>query len=379
MRGLMQNKRKRAAAVALTAAAVQLLVPMPAFAERSPEFARTAEEWARLRDNVLEYDEIEDLITEYNVTVQNNYADWKKTYAGKSASDLTQDAWSKINSSYAEDSVAGDMQAKMGEIEMQRTIDEAGDGTTMRWENEKTEKLLAAEAQSAMNTYYQLQDQIASAQRSRQLTEAMLGITQRQQGAGMTTYAEVLTAQQSLQNMDAQIIDLQNQMESTRQKLIVMLGWTQNGLPEIQPMPELDLNRIAAMNPQTDAEKACENDYTLKIDQRKLDNSYTESGKAMHTANISNDRQQIAVALNAAYQAVLQAKSAYDQAILDLDIANHSHATAQARQSVGMGTAMETLQAETAAVNAQSAKDIAGLKLFQAMETYDWIVKGVRS
>ena len=28
----------------------------------SPEFARTAEEWERLRDNVLEYEELEDLI-----------------------------------------------------------------------------------------------------------------------------------------------------------------------------------------------------------------------------------------------------------------------------------------------------------------------------
>ena len=38
----------------------------------SPEFARTPEEWARLRDNVMEYDELAGLIREYNVTVQKN-------------------------------------------------------------------------------------------------------------------------------------------------------------------------------------------------------------------------------------------------------------------------------------------------------------------
>ena len=47
-----------------------LQAPVTALAA-SPEFARTTEAWAKLRDNVLEYDELEDLIYEYNPTVQN--------------------------------------------------------------------------------------------------------------------------------------------------------------------------------------------------------------------------------------------------------------------------------------------------------------------
>ena len=55
-------KRKHAAIpVSLCMAAVLSLgLPIQALAG-SPEFSRTAEEWARLRDNVLEYGEIEDL------------------------------------------------------------------------------------------------------------------------------------------------------------------------------------------------------------------------------------------------------------------------------------------------------------------------------
>ena len=44
----------------------------------SPEFARSAEEWAKLRDNVMEYDELAGLIHEYNVTVQNNQRDYNE-------------------------------------------------------------------------------------------------------------------------------------------------------------------------------------------------------------------------------------------------------------------------------------------------------------
>ena len=51
-------------------------LPAPAFAS-SPEFARTEEEWNRLRDNKMEYGEIEGLVQEYNVTVQNNQYNYR--------------------------------------------------------------------------------------------------------------------------------------------------------------------------------------------------------------------------------------------------------------------------------------------------------------
>ena len=64
----------------------------------------------------------------------------------------------------------------------------------------------------------------------------------------MAVQADVLTARQNLENADAQIQALQSQIESARQKLIVMTGWKQNDTPDIRPMPEVDFNRIAAMN-----------------------------------------------------------------------------------------------------------------------------------
>ena len=64
---------KRALSVSITGVMLAA-APMTALAA-SPEFARTSEEWARLRDNKMEYDELEDLIAEYNTTVQTNQLD----------------------------------------------------------------------------------------------------------------------------------------------------------------------------------------------------------------------------------------------------------------------------------------------------------------
>ncbi len=386
----MMKKRWRKMAAVTAAAAVlsaEAWTPGVVWAI-TPEFGRTEEEWARLRDNVLEYEEIEGLVTEYNVTVQNNQEDYRKNYSHKTMSELVNDARHEVDGMYQAAANATDdmtmittnMQARLAEDQIQQTIDNAEDGETKRLEFKKTEKSLAAQAQTLMNNYYQLQCQLENAQNSRPLLENLVEVAQRQQSSsvGMATYSDVLTAQQNLLNADAQIISLQNQMESTRQNLIVMLGWAQNSTPEIREVPAADLSRIENMSPQADLETAWANDYTLLIDQRKEANSITDSGRQTHAASVENDRQAIAVALNSAYQAVLQAKNTYDQAIMDLDIANKDYNTAQIKQQVGVGTALETLQAQVNVMSAQTQQKLADLKLFQAMETYDWVVKGVR-
>lgn len=58
-----------------------LLTPGWAFAA-SPPFAYSEEKWASLQDNTLEFDEIEDLILEYNSTVQENRLAYRD-YRGK--------------------------------------------------------------------------------------------------------------------------------------------------------------------------------------------------------------------------------------------------------------------------------------------------------
>ena len=81
-----------------------MLASMPAVSYgASPEFARSEEEWARLRDDVLEYDEIEDLIAEYNATVQTNQLDlneFKKKY-GETKDDVSAKYRDMANEIYA--------------------------------------------------------------------------------------------------------------------------------------------------------------------------------------------------------------------------------------------------------------------------------------
>ena len=56
----------------------------------SPEFAYTEEKWASLKDNKLEYDEISELIHEYNTTVRQNALDYQE-YRGKTSTEISKE------------------------------------------------------------------------------------------------------------------------------------------------------------------------------------------------------------------------------------------------------------------------------------------------
>ena len=74
----------------------------------SPEFAYSQDKWASLRDNVLEYNEIADLIHEYNPTVRSNrfsYNDQKNkdlTDIWKELMDDAMDLWDQADAAYSD-------------------------------------------------------------------------------------------------------------------------------------------------------------------------------------------------------------------------------------------------------------------------------------
>ena len=73
-----------------------------------------------------------------------------------------------------------------------------------------------------------------------------------------------------------------------------------------------------------------------------------------------------------------QAKTAYDEAVLNLDVAAKKMGTASSQYGLGSISLLEYRQADNAQVSAQTDLEIKKLALSQAIEAYDWIVKGVR-
>ena len=354
----------------------------------SPEFARTAEEWAVLRDNTLEYEEIPDLIHEYNSTVQNNMVSYDD-YRGKDANEIADDyreaaqtlydsiEWpSEDDSGYAMlYSAAETAQAQARQME-KMADDNVSDGMIIKWQYDQVEASLSSTAQNLMNQYYQLQENLKTAQSGKELAEASLQAVQTQASLGMATNNDVLTAQEAVKTAEAGIISIQSSIQSVKRNLQVMTGWAYNSQPEIAPMPQVDVTRIDSMNPETDLEKALETNYTLMIDKRTLENTDDAANQQIARQTIANDEQKIASGLTDLYNQVLQARDSYNQAQSALALEEQNMAATQTRYDLGMVSRLEYLQAQNTYVQSQADFRIQELSLQAAMDAYDWALKG---
>ena len=85
------------------------------------------------------------------------------------------------------------------------------------------------------------------------------------------------------------------------------------------------------------------------------------------------------MAVSNTYQSVIQARNSYDEAVMNLSVTTKNWNTANTKFQLGTISRLEFLQAEAEMVSAQMDVEVKNLELFQAMETYDWVIKGVRS
>ena len=369
------------------AAALAGAAPAGALAA-SPEFARTPEEWERLRDNTLEYEEIPDLIREYNSTVQNNMISYGD-YRGKDANEIAEDYREAAQTLYdsvvwpSEDdtgyamlySAAETAQAQARQLEKMADENVSG-GMIIKWQYDQVEASLSSTAQNLMSQYYQLLENRKTAEAGKELAEASLRSVETQASLGMATENDVLTAREAVKTAEAGVISAESNIQSVKQNLQVMTGWAYNSEPEIAQMPPVDVTRIDAMNPETDLEKALENNYTLLIAKRTLENTSDAANQQIQRQTIANTEQQIASGLTDLYSQVLQARNTYDQARSALELEEKNMAAAETKYGLGMISRLEYLQARNAYVESQANFRIQELALQSAMDAYDWALRG---
>lgn len=352
----------------------------------SPEFARSAEEWAKLRDNVMEYDELAGLIHEYNVTVQNNQRDYNEK-KNKTSDEIAQDyrdAADAVRSSMSgDDSPQAIMQDSMAEAQAlsleQQADDNVEDSEIFKMTYDQTEATLVSNAQTNMISYHQKARDLDLKKKNRELLAATYDSVVLKMNHGMATQMEVLTAQENLQNADAAILTVESDLENTRQKLCVMLGWRYDASPEIREIPAVDLNRIQSMDPAADKAKALENNYTLRINKKKLANSTNNSKKESLQMTIDDNIQRIGSSVDSAYKNVIQSQTAYQQAAVSLEVASKNMEAAERKMQIGTLSRLDYLTQQYAYLQAQVAMEDASMALFQAVESYDWNINGLAS
>lgn len=379
----MMRGCKRALALGLTGI-LTLSVPFGAMAAiEKPEKMDDAT-WARLQDNVLEYDEISDLVEYYNPTyrqiveqIEINAQPMEEAARElrKSADEMDSDA--KDIKDLDPVMYKGMREAVKGYRDAAERFDKAVTSVhnQTRHQLSRVKKMTVSGLQQMMIGYYQ-------AMASREILDTAVALSQAayessitQQSLGMATATDVQAAEKALQSARGQLKILDDTMTNLRQQMCVMTGWSYDADMQLGDVPAPDFAKVQAMDLERDLERAIGNNYTL-IEQRGI----SGKGDANRTAKfrIMDDTEaQVKIQLESAYQGILESRTAYEAANVAFQSAQITMNGNDLKYQMGMLGNLEYLQLKMAYLQQKAAARTAALSLTQAIENYGWIVQGL--
>ena len=309
----MKHDKKVLVLSILTAAAMTVTSPLQVMAE-NPEFAHDEATWARLRDNVMEYDELQMLVEEYNPTYMNNQVSYKDSRTKDDAETVRQDLKDAADdmTSQAEDmrdtadsllDLANSLQ-NMSKEQADAVLKQAGinsvnslmssynamylgaammdnsamkqnisadsqydDDESRKLKYQKTQNGLIMSVQTMFASYNQMKSSLDVIQKNIEIMEAVQRSTETRASLGMATQMDILTAKKNVQSIQSTYTQTRTSLDSVKHSLCLATGWQFNADPDIREVPGADMNRIAAMNPDVDKQTALQNNYDLNYNK----------------------------------------------------------------------------------------------------------------
>lgn len=371
-----------------------ILMIQPVFTVMAdPVFSRTQEEWDKLRDNQLEFQEIQGLIEEYNATVLRNkidYNQFRKDYGdtnnkvSEKYRSMAQEIESNLTTPDPDDfgyaSALASRASSFATIEnLRKTADTTlEDAQVQKLSYEMAKLQLVQVAENNMMTYFNNMLALDNAILNKEKADIDLQFAEARFLAGVSTKTTVLDAKEVVLKSTQEITTSNAEMESVKQKLIVMCGWTYQADAEIKELPEINLEeRIIEMNLEKDIPKAIENNYILKVQLRKKENAKSSSQKEDLDIAISNTKAGIQTAMMVAYQNVISARDAYLYAESNASLQEMNFNNIVSKHNLGMASNYELHTQEILKKQTEIAKKQSKIALFRAINGYDWNIRGL--
>jgi len=388
---MQSNKIKvRFCVLAAGAAIIATAVPHAALAA-SPPFAYTEEKWASLRDNKLEYDEIGDLIHEYNSTVLSNQIAYEE-YKGKDSDEVARTYYDTADEIYAgieypdsDDANYGTRlaAAQSSELQAEQMIDRGDenvtDGDVVKWGYDKTEKSLVQSAQNLMITYWKSQASLDSSRNAKTTAEKTYETTQLQAAAGTATQSAVLSARDAVMQAEAAITSAESTIASAKENLCLMLGWKYGDEVEIGELPEPEPAMSSSVNLDKDLAKAVENNYDIKILSRQVKNAKQGATQRQYEETLKSSEEAVKANVKSAWQSLLLAETQYAQTVKSFELEEKTMQSAERKRAAGTMSLNEYQSRQISYNNAVTEKETAALTLLQAQQSYRWAVDGLAS
>lgn len=372
------------------------LAPLRSLA-KSPTFSRTEEEWAKLRDMNLDYEEIDGLVTEYNATVQANQANMQQFTRdyGRKNSQVSQgyrDMAQKIEDSLTEpdpDSMtyvpmmASIAQSRATISNLKNSADTTLEDYEVQYFTYESARLsLVQNTKALMISYYSKDISKEALQKAVEVAELNLANAQARLSVGMATNLDVLSAKEAVIKANKTLSDQSNAALADRDKLLIMTGFKTDSQANIGLVPVLseeELQNIDKINVEEDIKKAVEENYALKINKRKLGNAKSDTQIKSLNSTISSGTENIKANVQTLHKNLVNAKDKLNLLKAELELSSKDLETIRQKKNLGMATQLEVANKELENIKKNTEKKQAELALRLALENYNSAVNGLAS
>lgn len=364
---------------------------------KSPTFSRTEEEWAKLRDMNLDYEEIDGLVTEYNATVQANQANMQqftRDYGRKNSqvSQSYRDMAQKIEESLTEpepDSMtyvpmmASIAQSRATINNLKNSADTTLEDYEVQYFTYESARLsLVQNTKALMISYYTKDMSKEALQKSVEVAELNLANAQARVAVGMATNLDILSAKEAVIKANKELNDQSNAALADKDKLLIMTGFKTDSQANIGLVPVLseeELQNIDKINIEEDIKKALEENYTLKINKRKLVNAKSDTQIKSLNSSINSNTENIKANVRTLHKNLLNAKDKLNLLKAELELSGKDLETVRQKKNLGMATQLEVANKELENIKKNTEKKQAELALRLALENYNSAVNGLAS
>ena len=398
--------------IAVMTACIMLLTPVTSYgyiktAKEPSEAGKTMaelngyteEEWARLIDDRLEYGEIKELVHLFNPNMDNG---WNQI--DDNARDMQQsvfvlnEARKKTKETYDESvkqiqllPIPEEMkQAEIKKLDSLKTLEKTV-GTVAHQYNENYKKMrstssitrglysaedsLTYAVQSLMVAYSTVHANVNMLQKLADMYNEQLNSYKSLKTQGMATDTDILKAQSDLVSARSNLAKLKTTDQQLYSQIITMCGWKGTDKVSIGSIPVPDASRVAAMDPEADADIAANNNSQIKaLHSAKHKNS--SAGLDAYFGKEEELKSYVRANMQTVYANVIAAQQGVEAARLGLEAANLNKKAVDIQFKQGLlsepqylGASIEKAQKDAAYTGAVNAYE-------QAILDYEAALRG---
>ena len=356
--------------------------------QTSYERERSPEEWASLRDNTISWEEIADLVHEYNPTVSSLWINFRDSERRGSYSVDVEAARAQVEDAYEKAMAAANGNAvaeALAEMQYQTnssnfsadSVAQNSDRELAKLSIEQTEKNTVETVKKSFisreNTILQKEIDALNLEDAKSEKET----AERKKAIGQATEIDVLTAKTAADQAELQLASDAGSIKKTSELLQVNLGWKADANPVFPSIPETTRESVEQISLSEDTKKALDNNFSLQISTRKLNLSEGEANRESLSRTIENQKEKIQSDLLSRYQSLREALDAQAQAILQEENAKKAYEKAERGLKLGSASVKARNKAKNAYTIASLEKRQADLKLTEEYLDYQAGVNGL--